>query len=86
MEVSTLEEVLEYIRAGGRIETRLQETGKGDVEFLQRGIWDIPGSVNVTERELILQIHELEERGLVEACYAPHPYASDEFVVRWKPT
>lgn len=86
MTASVHEELLSYMRSGGAIESRLRETGDGDFEFLQWGIWGVPDHIDVTERGLIQHLRELEELGRVEARYFAHPYAADEFIVRWKLT
>lgn len=78
------ERVLDYLGAGAIIETRMRETEDGDLEFLQRGLWDIPWNAGGTEKELIDELHEMEQGGLVVASYASHPYAADEFVLHWR--
>jgi hypothetical protein len=78
------QEILEFFYAGGMVQTRLREASHGDYEFLQRGSWDIPEELQMSEEDLIRELHRLESSGQIQAASTVHPYASDEFLIDWK--
>jgi len=76
--------ILNFLQAGGRIKTRLREGARGDTEFLQHGLWDVPENASISEAHLITVIRSLEADGLVEANCQINAFDPIEFLLTWR--
>lgn len=74
--------ILDRLARRGPFETRMAERGDdGIVEYFQHGQWIIP---DLTEKEVIGLLHDLEAAGMIESEENVHPHDSAEYLVTWR--
>lgn len=77
------DQLLEFVRSGGVFATRLRESGGGEVEYLQRGSWDVPCAVKASESEFLAAVRQLELDGYIRPSETVSLYDTSEFLLTW---
>lgn len=74
--------IVQFLRSGGTIETRLRELSDGDVHDLPGAMPSIP-ELGLEEEDLIRLLERLEEDGILVRKERVHPHDTSEYRVSW---